>query len=177
MAQRLFSDRRSGPGSVYLSIGRPVIEVKGRTGMLWHDRRAKDRSLSEDAFEKVGFALGRTDVQRFPADEPDVHTPPPNLALQSLHKITMPFVEPVRQAKQGGQLPDVTPPFGVQVLEVLVVVLGKRSAMVSSDQADDHAFLGSKGELGGTDDDLLRHLVMVFRILGFAHVVEHRGGT
>jgi hypothetical protein len=49
--------------------------------------------------------------------------------------------------------------------------------MIPSDQADDHAFLGSKGELGGTDDDLLRHLVMIFRVLGFAHVVEQRGGT
>jgi hypothetical protein len=89
----------------------------------------------------------------------------------------MPFVESIRQAKQGGQRPDVTPRVGVQVLEVRVVLLGKRSAMIASDQADDHAFLGSERQLGRTNDDLLRHFVMVFRVLGLAHVVEHRGGT
>jgi hypothetical protein len=145
--------------------------------MLLNDRRVQYRFLLEDAFEKVGLAQGRTDVQTIPADDPDVHTPPPDIASQSPHKIGMSFVESIRQAKQGGQLPNVAPPVGVQVFEVLVVILWKRSAMIASDQADDHAFLGSKGELGRTNDDLLRQFVMFFRVLSFAHIVEYRSGT
>jgi hypothetical protein len=145
--------------------------------MLGNNRCVQNRLLLEDAFEKVGFAPGRTDVQGSPADESDAHTPPPDFALQSLHQVPMAFVEPVRQAKQGGQLPDITPTVGVQVPEVLVVVLGERSAMIASHQADDHAFLGPKREPGGSDDDLPRRLVMILRVLGFAHVMEQRRGT
>jgi hypothetical protein len=144
---------------------------------LLNNRRVKYGFSLEDVLEKVGFAQGRSDVQSIPANEPDMHTPPADIALQIPHEITMPLVESIRQTQQGGQLSDITALLGRQVPEVLVVILWKRSAMISSDQANDHAFLGSKRQPGRTNDDLSRQLVMVLRVLRLAHIVEHCRGT